>query len=79
MISMIESGESKAAPEGANHDEISPAVGLPSRKNEPDRYVPPATIIKGNDFGQSHLNGYGLLPESRVDAINRAFISYSEA
>jgi len=54
-------------------------VGLPSRKNEPDRDFPPATIIKGNDFGQSHLNGYGLLPESRVDAINRAFISYSEA
>ena len=79
MISMIESGESKAAPEGANHDEISPAEGLPSRKNEPDRNFPPAAIIKGNDFGQSHLNGYGLLPESRVDAINRAFISYPEA
>ena len=79
MISMIESGESKAAPEGANHDEIGPAVGLPSRMNEPDRDFPPATIIKGNDFGQSHLNGYGLLPESMVDAINRAFISYTEA
>jgi len=45
----------------------------------PIEIFPPATIIKGNDFGQSHLNGYGLLPESRVDAINRAFISYSEA
>ena len=79
MISMIESGESKAAPEGANHDEISPAEGLPSRKHEPERDFPPAPRIKGNEFGQSHLNGYGLLPESRVDAINRAFISYPEA
>jgi len=32
MISMIESGESKAAPEGANHDEISPAVGAAQQK-----------------------------------------------
>ena len=57
MISMIESGESTAAPEGANHDEFSPVEGLPSRKNEPDIDFQPATIIKSDDFGQFHLNG----------------------
>ena len=76
---MIKSGESKAAPKGANHDKISPAEGLPSRKNEPDRDLQLAKITKSNDFGPSYLNGDGLLPEFRVDAINRAFISYPEA
>jgi hypothetical protein len=79
MILMIGSGESKAAPKGANHDEISPAEWRPRREIEPDRFFSPAKITKSNDFGPSHLNGYVLLPKFRVAAINRAFISYPEA
>ena len=70
---MIRSGERKSAPGGANHDEICPA------KDEPGTIPQPSKMIKDHDFSPSHLNGFFLLPEFRVAAINRAFISYPEA
>ena len=61
---MIGPGERKAAPEGANHHEIGPAG------DNPNMILSPARIM-GVDLCPSHL------PEFRVAAINRAFISYS--
>lgn len=70
---MIGPGERNAAPEGAHHDEISPA------EDEPDIILPPQVMIMDCDFSPSRLNGLFFLPEFRVATINRAFISYPEA
>ncbi|MGB4086262.1 hypothetical protein [Methanothrix sp.] len=79
MILMIGSVESKTAPEGANHDEISPAMGLTGRENETEMDFPLATIIRSNRPGQSHPEGCGLLMELRVAVMNRGSIPRPEA
>lgn len=77
---MIESRESKAAPEGANHDMIGPAVGFPGEEMRLTESPPRqrAEIIRAHNLSPSHRNGVGLLRRFWVAAINRAVVSYPE-
>jgi len=67
MISMIGSGEIKAAPKGANHDGVSLAEELPKRVNEPDGIFSQAKITKSHDFSPLHLDSCCFI---RAAAIN---------